>query len=49
MGSRITRKQKRLPGNRTGAVEGRVKASGKTSGAMGLAHILEARQRKEGK
>ncbi|MDO4770014.1 MAG: hypothetical protein Q4A11_06580, partial [Brachymonas sp.] len=28
--------------------EGRVKASGKTSGAMGLAHILEARQRKDG-
>ena len=28
--------------------EGRVKSSGKTSGAMGLAHIFEARQRKDG-
>lgn len=28
--------------------EGRVKPSGKTQGAMGIAHILEARQRKDG-
>jgi len=28
--------------------EGRVKPSGKTAGAMGLSHILEARQRKDG-
>lgn len=28
--------------------EGRVKSSGKTQGAMGIAHILEARQRKDG-
>ncbi|TCP16915.1 LPD38 domain-containing protein [Simplicispira metamorpha] len=28
--------------------EGRIKPSGKTKGAMGLSHILEARQRKDG-
>lgn len=28
--------------------EGKIKASGKTKGAMGIAHILEARQRKDG-
>jgi phage-Barnase-EndoU-ColicinE5/D-RelE like nuclease1 len=28
--------------------EGQVKVSGKTKGAMGISHILEARQRKDG-